>query len=94
VHAVNTVVAFYDIHGRKGTIFCSVPDTRLIIVIYIFLFFFLLLCHQVGLAQHVFHHVVIRQLFLRAAACLTSTLLETGVTTANTAGTNSLKRAF
>jgi hypothetical protein len=31
--------------------------------------------------QHVFHHVVIkiRQLFLRPAACLTSTLLETGV---------------
>jgi hypothetical protein len=31
--------------------------------------------------QHVFHHVVIkiRQLFLRPATCLTSTLLETGV---------------
>jgi hypothetical protein len=31
--------------------------------------------------QYVFHHVVIkiRQLFLRPAACLTSTLLETGV---------------
>jgi hypothetical protein len=41
--------------------------------------------------QHVFHHVVIkiRQLFLQPAACLTSTLLETGVT-ANAAGTNSL----
>jgi hypothetical protein len=35
----------------------------------------------VGSVQHVFHHVVIkiRQLFLRPAACLTSTLLETGI---------------
>jgi hypothetical protein len=34
----------------------------------------------VGSVQHVFHHVVIkiRQLFLRFAACLTLTLLETG----------------
>jgi hypothetical protein len=35
----------------------------------------------VASVQHVFHHVAIkiRQLFLRLAACLTSTLLETGV---------------
>jgi hypothetical protein len=27
--AVNPLVAFYDIHGRKGEVlfFCSVPDT-------------------------------------------------------------------
>jgi hypothetical protein len=43
--------------------------------------FLLTLSQQVGSVQHVFHHVVIkvRQLFLRPAACLTSTLLETGV---------------
>jgi hypothetical protein len=37
--------------------------------------------HLVGSVQHVFHHVVIkiRQLFLRRAACMTSTLHETGV---------------
>jgi hypothetical protein len=29
VSAINTLVAFYDIHGRKGKVlfFCSVPDT-------------------------------------------------------------------
>jgi hypothetical protein len=29
VSAVNPLVAFYDIHGRKGEVlfFCSVPDT-------------------------------------------------------------------
>jgi hypothetical protein len=46
----------------------------------------------VGSVQHVFYHDVIRRLFLRPAACLTSTLLETGevLTTANVAGTNGL----
>jgi hypothetical protein len=30
VSAVNPLVAFYDIHGRKGEVlfYCSVPDTR------------------------------------------------------------------
>jgi hypothetical protein len=43
----------------------------------------------VGSVQHVFHDVVIkiRQLFLQPAACLTSTLLETGV------GANDCKRS-
>jgi hypothetical protein len=29
VSAINPLIAFYDIHGRKGEIlfFCSVPDT-------------------------------------------------------------------
>jgi hypothetical protein len=50
-----------------------------------------------GVATTCFHHVVtkIRQLFLRLAACLTSTLLELEwvETTTNAAGTNGL-RAF
>jgi hypothetical protein len=29
VRAVNPLVAFYDIYGRKGEVFfCSIPDTR------------------------------------------------------------------
>jgi hypothetical protein len=46
-----------------------------------FFFFFLPLSHLLWSVQHVFHHVVIkiRQLFLRPATCLMSTLLETGV---------------
>jgi hypothetical protein len=45
-----------------------------------------------GVATTCFHDIVIkiRQLYLRQAACLTSTLLETGQTTANAAGTNGL----
>jgi hypothetical protein len=46
-----------------------------------------------GVGTTCFHHVMIkiRQLFLRPAACLTSTLLETGVATnANAAKTNGL----
>jgi hypothetical protein len=44
-------------------------------------FFFLPFSHTKWGQEHVFNHVVIkiRQLFLRLAACLTSTLLETGV---------------
>jgi hypothetical protein len=55
--------------------------------------FFLPFFHLVVTVQHVFHHVIkIRQLFLRPAACLASTIseLEWVLTTANAAGTNSL----
>jgi hypothetical protein len=39
VSAVNPLVAFYDIHGRKGEVlfFCSVLDTRLCIICIILL---------------------------------------------------------
>jgi hypothetical protein len=44
-------------------------------------FFFILPLSQVGSVQHVLHHVLVKiqQLFLRPTACLTSTLLGTGV---------------
>jgi hypothetical protein len=61
--------------------------------VFITFFFFLPLSHKVGSVQHVFHHIVIkiRQLFLRPAVCLTSTLkLEQVLTTANAAGNNGL----
>jgi hypothetical protein len=72
----------YEIHGRKGEVlfFCSVPDTkqkfktRLNSSSYPY-------PTKWGRYNIIFNHVVIkiRQLFIRPAAYLTSTPLETGV---------------
>jgi hypothetical protein len=74
VSVINSLVTFYDIHGRRGEVlfFYFVPDTTL---------FFFLVPPKWGRYTHVFHHVMIKipELFLRPVACLTSSLLETGV---------------
>jgi hypothetical protein len=73
VSAVDPLVAFYDIHGRKREMlfFCSVPDTTRDQSSF---FFFLPLSHYVWSVQHNFLSCCDKD--FTTGACLTSTFLE------------------
>jgi hypothetical protein len=83
VSAINPLVALYDIHENKREVlfFYFVPDTTQDTKCYILTFLFPILIPLSGVGTTCFHHIVtkIRYLFLRPAACLSSTLLETGM---------------
>jgi hypothetical protein len=69
------------LHTYMGSISTSVPSPSIMSPFILYLPHTLIPLSRVGTYNMFFHHVVIkiRQLFLRPAVCLTSTLLETGV---------------